>query len=68
MNIEKQCVRKCIARLVLLTKQGFSKVSMPELRLFNPKSTANFCTLYQKDCAEGETVTIGKWVVPVLLP
>jgi CubicO group peptidase (beta-lactamase class C family) len=50
---------------VELTKQGFTKVSVPEVRLFNPKSTANFCTLYQKDCETGETITVGKWAVPL---
>ena len=51
-----------------LLEQGFKKVALPEVRLFDPKSARNFCTLYQKDCAVGETVTIGKWAVPVLLP
>ncbi|MCB9941285.1 MAG: exo-alpha-sialidase [Planctomycetaceae bacterium] len=50
-----------------LTKQGFKKVSAAEVRLFNPKSTANFCTLYQKDCEKGETITVGKWAVPLFL-
>jgi hypothetical protein len=50
-----------------LLDQGFKKVALPEVRLFNPTSTANFCTLYQKDCAEGESVTIGKWAVPLFL-
>ena len=39
-----------------------------ELRLFNPVSPANYSTLFQKDCAAGETILIGKWAVPVLLP
>ncbi len=51
-----------------LTKQGFKKASVPEVRLFNPKSTANFCTLYQKDCKAGESITVGKWAVPLFLP
>ena len=51
--------------MVELTRQGFRKVSVSELRLFNPKSTANFCSLYQKDCESGETITVGKWAVPV---
>ena len=51
-----------------LLDQGFKKASLPEVRLFNPKSAANFCTLYQKDCALGETVTIGKWAVPLFVP
>ncbi len=53
---------------VELAKQGFKKVGVPEVRLFNPKSTANFCTLYQKDCQAGETIAIGKWAVPLFLP
>jgi hypothetical protein len=69
MNIRKQNMRKCISRLVLLSPVLLFSVasSAPELRLFNSKSTANFCTLYQKDCTLGETVTIGKWAVPVIL-
>ena len=51
-----------------LTKQGFRRVSVPEIRLFNPGSSANFCTLYQKDCERDETITIGKWAVPLFLP
>lgn len=53
---------------VELTDQGFRKVKVPEVRLFNPKSTANFCTLYQKDCEPGEIITVGKWAVPLFLP
>lgn len=53
---------------VELTKQGFKKVSAPEVRLFNPVSTANFCTLYQMDCEKGETINVGKWAVPLMLP
>jgi hypothetical protein len=48
-----------------LLDQGFQKVKLPEVRLFSPTSAANFCTLYQKACAEGETVTFGKWAVPL---
>ncbi|MCA9124474.1 MAG: exo-alpha-sialidase [Planctomycetaceae bacterium] len=53
---------------VELSKQGFKRVSVPEVRLFNPKSTANFCTLYQKDCELNETITVGKWAVPLFFP
>ncbi len=53
---------------VELTKQGLKKVSVREVRLFNPKSTASFCTLYQKDCQDGEAITVGKWAVPLFLP
>lgn len=51
-----------------LMDQGFEKVALPEVPLFNPGSTANFCTLFQKDCAVGETILIGKWAVPVFFP
>ena len=51
-----------------LMDQGFEKVAMPEVPLFNPASTANFTTLFQKDCAAGETILIGKWAVPVFFP
>jgi hypothetical protein len=51
-----------------LLDQGFQKVAIPEAGIFAPSNTHNFCTLYQKRCAEGETVTIGKWAVPVFFP
>jgi predicted neuraminidase len=51
-----------------LEDQGFQVVSLPEVRLFNPESPANYCTLYQKDCRSGESVVIGKWAVPIFLP
>jgi hypothetical protein len=50
-----------------LLDQGFEKVALPEVPLFNPASPANFCTLFQKDCAAGETILIGKWALPVIL-
>ena len=50
-----------------LTDQGFEKVAHPEVRLFSG-SPNNFCTLYQKDCAAGETIAVGKWAVPVFMP
>ena len=49
-----------------LMNQGFTKVALPEIRLFAPDSPANFCTLYQKACAENEEIVIGKWGVPVI--
>lgn len=49
-----------------LIEQGFTMVAHPEVRLFNPQSTANFCTLYQKQCEAGEVVTSGKWAVPLI--
>jgi hypothetical protein len=51
-----------------LLKQGFRKAAQPKLRLFDPTSARNFCTLYQKDCAVGETLKLGKWAVPLFLP
>jgi hypothetical protein len=51
-----------------LLDQGFEKVALPEVPLFNPGSAANYCTLYQKRCVVGETVLIGKWAVPVFFP
>ena len=48
-----------------LLQQGFKKVALPEVRLFDPANTRNFCSTYQKACAEGETITIGKWGVAV---
>ena len=51
-----------------LLDQGFEKVALPEVRLFNPGSKANFCTLFQKKCEAGETVLIGKWAVPLFMP
>ena len=51
-----------------LTDQGFEKVALPEVPLFNPGSSANFCTFFQKECAAGETFLIGKWAVPVFFP
>jgi hypothetical protein len=37
------------------------------VRLFGG-SPNNFCTLYQKDCAAGETILIGKWALPLFIP
>ena len=51
-----------------LMDQGFEKVALPEVPLFNPAATANFCTLFQKDCAVGETILIGKWALPLFFP
>lgn len=48
-----------------LLKQGFRKVALPEVRLFNPANPGNFCTLYQKASLKDEIVTIGKWAVPL---
>lgn len=51
-----------------LTSQGFRKVALPEVRLFNPEATGNYCTLYQKECAADEEIRVGKWAVPLWLP
>jgi hypothetical protein len=51
-----------------LMDQGFEKVALPEVQLFNSTSSANFCTLFQKDCSVGETILIGRWAVPVFFP
>ena len=51
-----------------LLDQGFKKVAHTEISLFNLGVAWNFCTLSQKDCAAGETITIGKWALPVFIP
>jgi hypothetical protein len=43
-----------------LTSQGFAKVRLPEVMIFDENPT-NYCSLYQKACSMGETVTLGKW-------
>jgi hypothetical protein len=48
-----------------LIAQGFAKVVLPEIRLFDRGNPANYCTLYQKNCKAGESVTFGKWGVPL---
>jgi len=48
-----------------LEKQGFKRVALPEIRLFDPMNASNFSTLYQKRCTAGEKVRVGKWGVPV---
>jgi len=49
-------------------KQGFEKVALKEVRLFNQSSGANLCTLYQKRCEAGEAIRFGKWAVPLFFP
>jgi hypothetical protein len=65
MNGQKTitCVRKGS-----LMDQGFERVALPEVPLFHPGSPANYCTLFQKDCAAGEIILIGKWALPLFLP
>ena len=48
-----------------LEAQGFRRVALPEIRLFDPFNAGNLVTLFQKTCTAGETVTVGKWGVPV---
>ena len=48
-----------------LVKQGFAKVALKEIRLFNPLNRGNFVTVYAKICGTGETITFGQWAVPV---
>jgi len=56
--------------MLALTKfsAGPEKVALPGVWLFDPDSTANFGTLFQKKCEAGETVLIGTWSVPVFVP
>ena len=61
-----ECNRDTVAQPLM--DQGFEKVALPEVPLFNSTSSANFCTLFQKDCSVGETILIGRWAVPVFLP
>ena len=48
-----------------LYRQGFVKARVPEFILFDT-SPANACTLFQKRCAAGERIELGKWGVLVL--
>lgn len=51
-----------------LLAQGFTKVDFPEFHLLSPGPPDRLVTLYQKEISEGETITIGKWAVPVFWP
>jgi hypothetical protein len=51
-----------------LQVQGFKKVSLPEFSLFDPGPPDRLVTLYQKRVSAGETITFGKWAVPVFWP
>ena len=53
-----------------LEAQGFKKVALPEILLFNSSgaAAANCVTLYQKDCRPGEVITFEKWAVPLWFP
>ena len=48
--------------------KGFEEAAPPGVPLFNSTSSANLCTLFQKDCSVGETILIGRWAVPVFFP
>jgi len=48
-----------------LLRQGFVKAAVPEFVLFGG-SAANACSVYQKILTTGETITFGKWAVPLL--
>jgi hypothetical protein len=49
-----------------LIDQGFRLVALPEFVLLTAASERqNLVSLYQKEVDEGETITIGKWAVPV---
>jgi len=52
-----------ISQTATLLEQGFKPVELPEFRLFGGDSV----TLYQKDCAVGETITFGRWALPLML-
>ena len=58
--------RETVAQLLM--DKGFEKVAPPEVPPFNSTSSANLCTLFQKDCSAGESLLIGRWAVPVLFP
>ena len=44
------------------------QVALPEVRLFNRTSTANYCTLYQKDCTVGDSIALDQWALPLFFP
>lgn len=50
-----------------LMEQGFREVALGEVPLFQPERGANFSTLYRKDAVAGETLTFGKWALPVVM-
>lgn len=49
-----------------LIKQGFQKVQLPEVRLFDPQNVQNYCTLYQKMCTPHEIIQVDKWAIPLV--
>jgi hypothetical protein len=50
-----------------LEARGFERVRLPEVRLFGPAAACGFCTVFQKICAQGETLTFDAWAVPFYL-
>lgn len=56
-----------LQRQALVARRG-AKVALAEIPLFGPKTAANLCTLYQKDCVAGEKIRVGKWAVAVFFP
>ena len=46
---------------------GFERVRLPEVRLLGPSAASGFCTVFQKTCAQGETLTFDAWAVPFYL-
>ena len=57
--------RNADSQEAVLEAQGFERVALPEFPLFGPSSN-NFVSLYQRHCAEGDEITIGKGRTPVL--
>jgi hypothetical protein len=51
-----------------LLAQGFQNVAFSEICLFDPRTTRNYCALFQKICDQGETITIHKWALPIFFP
>lgn len=60
--------RNCDSCMASLEQQGFRRVALPEIRLFDPRNPGNFVSYWQKTCAAGEKVRVGKWGVPVWAP
>lgn len=47
-----------------LQAQGFERVRLPEVRLLGASASSGFCTVFQKTCSQGETLSFGPWAVP----
>jgi hypothetical protein len=48
-----------------LIDQGFRLVALPEFSLIAAGGAGSIVSVYQKDVEKGETITIGKWAVPL---